>query len=133
MTTVVEQHQAGIGGDGFILAYVAKEDRVIFINGTGPAPKLATAEFYRKLGKIPDAGPYSTDVPGMAGGFDLALKKYGTMSYEGTAGARDRSGRQGAPLIVLGVELPSQDDSKALTVPEFRQDAAQERWAFRTR
>ena len=82
MTTVVEQHQAGIGGDGFILAYLAKEDRVIFINGTGPAPKLATAEFYRKLGKIPDAGPYSTDVPGMAGGFDLALKKYGTMSYE---------------------------------------------------
>ena len=82
MTTVVEQHQAGLGGDGFILAYLAKEDRVIFINGTGPAPKLATAEFYRKLGKIPVAGPYSTDVPGMAGGFDLALKKYGTMSYE---------------------------------------------------
>ncbi|MDE0164962.1 MAG: gamma-glutamyltransferase [Bryobacterales bacterium] len=82
MTTVVEQHQAGIGGDGFILAYIAKEDRVIFINGTGPAPKLATAEFYRKLGKIPNAGPYSTDVPGMAGGFDLALKKYGTMSYK---------------------------------------------------
>lgn len=82
MTTVVEQHQAGIGGDGFILAYVVEEDRVIFINGTGPAPKLATAEFYRKLGKIPDAGPYSTDVPGMAGGFDLALKKYGTMTYK---------------------------------------------------
>ena len=82
MTTVVEQHQAGIGGDGFILAYVAEEDRVIFINGTGPAPNLATAEFYRKLGRIPDAGPYSTDVPGMAGGFDLALKKYGTMSYK---------------------------------------------------
>lgn len=82
MTTVVEQHQAGIGGDGFILAYVAEEDRVIFINGTGPAPNLATAEFYRKLGRIPDAGPYSTDVPGMTGGFDLALKKYGTMSYK---------------------------------------------------
>lgn len=82
MTTVVEQHQAGIGGDGFILAYVAEEDRVVFINGTGPAPNLATAEFYRKLGRIPDAGPYSTDVPGMAGGFDLALKKYGTMSYK---------------------------------------------------
>lgn len=82
MTTVVEQHQAGIGGDGFILAYVAEEDRVIFINGTGPAPNLATAEFYRKLGSIPDAGPYSTDVPGMAAGFDLALKKYGTMSYK---------------------------------------------------
>ena len=81
MTSVVEQHQAGIGGDGFILAYIAKEDRVIFINGTGPAPKLATADFYRKLGTIPDAGPFSTDVPGAVGGFDLALRQYGTMDY----------------------------------------------------
>ena len=81
MTSVVEQHQAGIGGDGFILAYIAKKNRVVFINGTGPAPKQATADFYRKLGKIPDAGPYSTDVPGAVGGFDLALRRYGTMDY----------------------------------------------------
>ncbi|HXV59747.1 MAG TPA: gamma-glutamyltransferase, partial [Vicinamibacteria bacterium] len=38
MTGVVEQHQAGIGGDGFLLAYLAEEDRVVFVNGTGPAP-----------------------------------------------------------------------------------------------
>ena len=82
MTTVVEQHQAGLGGDGFILAYIAKEDRVIFINGTGPAPARATREFYGKLGEIPDAGPYSTDVPGAVGGFDLALSRYGTMPYD---------------------------------------------------
>jgi gamma-glutamyltranspeptidase/glutathione hydrolase len=82
MTSVVEQHQAGIGGDGFILAYIAKEKRVVFINGTGPAPKLATPDFYRKLGGIPDAGPYSSTVPGAVGGFDLALKKYGTRDYK---------------------------------------------------
>ena len=82
MTTVVEQHQAGLGGDGCILAYIAKEDRVIFINGTGPAPARATREFYEKLGEIPDAGPYSTDVPGAVGGFDLALSRYGTMPYD---------------------------------------------------
>ena len=35
MTSVVEQHQAGLGGDAVILAYVAKDKRVIFINGTG--------------------------------------------------------------------------------------------------
>jgi gamma-glutamyltranspeptidase/glutathione hydrolase len=81
MTSVVEQHQAGIGGDAFLLAYVAKEKRVVFINGTGPAPKLATAEFYRKHGGIPDAGPLSSTVPGAVGGFDLALKKYGTRDY----------------------------------------------------
>ena len=98
MTSVVEQHQAGIGGDGFILAYIAKEDRVIFINGTGPAPKLATAEFYRKLGEIPDAGPYSTDVPGAVGGFDLALKKYGTMAYADLLKPAIEAAGQGHPL-----------------------------------
>ncbi len=82
MTSVVEQHQAGIGGDGFILAYIAKEDKVVFFNGTGPAPKLATREFYEKHGGIPDAGPLSTDVPGALGGFDLAWKKYGTKGYK---------------------------------------------------
>ena len=98
MTTVVEQHQAGLGGDGFILAYIAKEDRVIFINGTGPAPKLATPEFYRKLGGIPDEGPYSTDVPGMAGAFDLALKKYGTLPYEKILAPAIEAADKGHPL-----------------------------------
>ena len=60
MTSVVEQHQAGIGGDGFILAYLASEDRVVFINGTGPAPGLATRKFYEDLGEIPNAGPLAT-------------------------------------------------------------------------
>ncbi|MDA2937951.1 gamma-glutamyltransferase [Acidobacteria bacterium AH-259-A15] len=98
MTTVVEQHQAGIGGDGFILAYIAKEKKVVFINGTGPAPKLATREFYKKLGKIPDAGPYSSDVPGALGGFDLALKKYGTKPYPGLLQPAIEAAAQGHPL-----------------------------------
>jgi gamma-glutamyltranspeptidase/glutathione hydrolase len=42
MTTVVEQHQARMGGDAFMVAYVADQDRVVFINGTGGAPALAT-------------------------------------------------------------------------------------------
>jgi gamma-glutamyltranspeptidase/glutathione hydrolase len=81
MTGVVEQHQAGIGGDAFLLAYIAREKRVIFINGTGVAPKLATREFYAGLGGIPESGPYSSEVPGAVAGFDLALKKYGTKDY----------------------------------------------------
>ena len=89
MTTVVEQHQAGMGGDAFMVAYVAEEDRVVFINGTGGAPALATAEYFRERGGIPDAGPDATDVPGAVGGFDLALTTFGTMSYGRRAGALD--------------------------------------------
>ena len=47
MTTVVEQHQAGMGGDLFMVAYLADEDRVVFINGTGGAPALATPDYFR--------------------------------------------------------------------------------------
>jgi gamma-glutamyltranspeptidase/glutathione hydrolase len=98
MTTVVEQHQAGIGGDAFILAYVAAEDRVVFINGTGPAPALATREYYAELGEIPDAGPLATDVPGAVGGFDLALRRHGTMDYAEVMAPAIRAARDGHPV-----------------------------------
>jgi gamma-glutamyltranspeptidase/glutathione hydrolase len=98
MTTVVEHHQAGIGGDGFILAYLADQKRVVFINGTGPAPKRATREFYTKLGGIPDAGIYASDVPGAVGGFDLALKRFGTKGYPELLAPAIRAARDGHPL-----------------------------------
>src|SRR5229473_4157796 len=81
MTSVVEQHQSGLGSDCFVLAYIAKERKVVFFNGTGPAPKLATLETYRKLGEIPVNGPYAVSVPGAVAGFDLAWKKYGSLDY----------------------------------------------------
>jgi gamma-glutamyltranspeptidase/glutathione hydrolase len=98
MTGVVEQHQAGLGGDGFLLAYIAREGKVVFINGTGPAPKLATREFYLEHGGIPDAGPLSTDVPGAVGGFDLALRKYGTLDYQTLLKPAIEAARDGHPL-----------------------------------
>ncbi len=81
MTTVVEHHQAGIGGDAFIVAYLANQKKVVFINGTGYAPALATREKYLELGGIPDAGPLASSAPGAVAGFDLALRKYGTKKY----------------------------------------------------
>ena len=98
MTTVVEQHQAGMGGDAFILAYIADENRVTFINGTGPAPQAATRAFYTEQGGIPNAGPLSTDVPGAVGGFDLMLQQYGTMRYADVVALAVKVAREGHPL-----------------------------------
>jgi gamma-glutamyltranspeptidase/glutathione hydrolase len=98
MTTVVEQHQAGMGGDAFMVAYVADEGRVVFINGTGGAPALATPEYFRELGGIPDAGPDATDVPGAVGGIDVALRTFGTMSYAVVTAPAIRAAREGHPL-----------------------------------
>src|SRR5260370_17111172 len=76
MTSVVEQHQSGLGSDCFVLAYIAKERKVVFFNGTGPAPKLATLETYRKLGEIPVNGPYAVSLPGPLARFNLPSTKY---------------------------------------------------------
>jgi len=82
MTAVTEPSEAGLGGDGFLLAYIKRLDRVILVNGSGAAPKLATREFYQaNVGSVPPDGPYSTTVPGAVGGFDLLLKNYGTKDY----------------------------------------------------
>jgi len=82
MTAVTEPSEAGLGGDGFILAYIKQLDRVILINGSGGAPKLATQEFYRtNVGGVPPDGPFSTTTPGAVGGFDLLLKHYGSQDY----------------------------------------------------
>src|SRR5712691_2175421 len=98
MTSVVEQHQSGLGGDCFVLAYIAKEKKVAFFNGTGPAPKLATLETYRKLGKIPVDGPYAASVPGAVAGFDLAWKKYGSLDYATLLKSAIEAAAQGHPL-----------------------------------
>src|SRR5260370_39760651 len=57
MTSVVEQHQSGLGRDCFLLAYIAKDRRVVFLNGTGPTPTLATLVNFRQLCRIPGNGP----------------------------------------------------------------------------
>jgi gamma-glutamyltranspeptidase/glutathione hydrolase len=82
MTAVTEPSEAGLGGDGFILAYIKALDRVVLINGSGGAPKLATRDFYQQhVGNVPPDGPFSTAVPGSVGGFDVLLRKYGTKKY----------------------------------------------------
>lgn len=98
MTGVVEQHQAGIGGDAFLLAYVANQKRVILINGTGPAPKLATIERYRQEGRIPSSGILANTVPGAVAGFDLALRRYGTRHYPELLAESIETARDGHPL-----------------------------------
>ena len=98
MTTVVEQHQAGMGGDAFMLAYVKDLDKVVFINGTGTAPQLATKSYFQDLGSIPSSGPDATDVPGAVAGFDLAQKTFGTMEYSQVLEPAIRAAREGHPL-----------------------------------
>ena len=77
---LAEPEMTGLGGDMFILIYLAKTGEVKFINGTGFAPMAATVDFYKGRGGLPDEGPLSVSVPGAVGAVELAAKTYGTRS-----------------------------------------------------
>jgi len=103
MTAVTEPSESGLGGDGFLLAYIKSLDRVVLINGSGGAPKLATREFYQsKVGGVPADGPFSTTIPGSVGGFDLLLRKYGTKDYRSLLADAIQAASQGYAVSAWG-------------------------------
>lgn len=75
---LTEPEMTGLGGDMFMLVYLAKTGEVKFINGTGQAPAAATVAFYKSKGGIPDEGPLSVNTPGAVGAAELAAQQYGT-------------------------------------------------------
>jgi gamma-glutamyltranspeptidase / glutathione hydrolase len=78
---VVEPHLNGPGGEVPILAYSAERDRVLVVNGQGPAPAAATIGHFRNLGLdlVPGSGLLPACVPGAFGGWLLLLAELGTM------------------------------------------------------
>ena len=82
--TVVEPMSTSLGGDAFIMVYLAKEDRLIGINASGRAPaavnldKLNEKLEKHEMDRI--RGIYSVTVPGAVDGWFEVLEEYGTMS-----------------------------------------------------
>ena len=82
--SVVEPHSVGLGGDAFALLYLAKEKKIIGMNGSGRAPYRADLAWFRNRGlkTIPERGILSVTVPGALHGWAEALKRYGSLSLE---------------------------------------------------
>ena len=79
---VVEPSHSGIGGENFILAKPANEDKVTAINGGGTAPYAMTIEYFVEQGiaPIPAPGLLGTVTPGALDSWVVTLDKWGTMS-----------------------------------------------------
>ncbi len=79
---VVEPMMTGPGGDLFVLAYIAKENKLVGLNASGFSPAEADIDFFkgRNLEAIPVKGPYSVTVPGAVDGWATLLSEYGTMT-----------------------------------------------------
>jgi gamma-glutamyltranspeptidase/glutathione hydrolase len=82
---VVEPGSAGIGGDVFVIAWLAKEKRLVALNGSGRAPTGATPEHMAVRGatkEMPQHGIDSATVPGAVDAWDVLLKRAGTMTFK---------------------------------------------------
>jgi gamma-glutamyltranspeptidase/glutathione hydrolase len=80
--SVVEPHSVGLGGDAFALIYLAKEKKLIGMNGSGRAPYRANLKWFHGKGlkEIPERGILSVTVPGALHGWTTVAARYGTLS-----------------------------------------------------
>lgn len=76
---VCEPMMSGLGGDAFYHVFMAGKGEATVFNGSGPAPKAATAERYR--GHIPIDGPLSVSVPGALAGMALMHERHGRLPW----------------------------------------------------
>ena len=90
---VVEPMMSGLGGDAFYHVFDAKSGRAVVFNGTGPAPRAATAERY--AAGIPRTGPLSVSVPGMLAGLEMMHREYGSLPWAPLCAEAIRLARDG--------------------------------------
>src|SRR3954466_12220368 len=76
---VVYPHMCGLAGDLFLLYRDASDGRVAALNGRGPAPALATREWFRSRGleSVPARGPLPVTVPGAVASWAAGLERFG--------------------------------------------------------
>lgn len=98
MLFLVEPGNGHLGGDTFILMHSAKEGRVVALNGSGAAPKAATAEQYRRLGGIPSDGLLAAAVPGTVACWGAALERYGSKPLSELLAPAIDYAREGVPV-----------------------------------
>ncbi len=91
---VVEPMMVGVGGDLFVVIYVAKDKKIYVLNASGTAPSGATLARFNALGYhwnprnwgptsgMPPGGILPVTVPGAAWGWQAVLKRFGKLTFK---------------------------------------------------
>jgi gamma-glutamyltranspeptidase/glutathione hydrolase len=117
---LAEPEMTGLGGDMFILIYLAKTGEVKFVNGSGAAPMAATVDFYKSKGGLPSDGPLSVSVPGAVGAVELAAKTYGTRPLADVFAPAIELAERGFPISGNLAGSLRQNRDKLAKVPSTR-------------
>lgn len=97
---VVEPMSTGVGGDMFALIWMARDRKVVAVNGSGRSAAAANPEDVKGKGyaSIPTDGPdaaFAVSVPGTVDGWETCLKHFGRMSLKETLKSAIRYAEQG--------------------------------------
>ncbi|MES2900758.1 MAG: gamma-glutamyltransferase [Pseudomonadota bacterium] len=97
---VTDPFSCGIGGGGFMVIYLARENRVITIDHRETAPAAFTSTVFMENGKPMDyegqiASGMAVGVPGTVRGWHEALSRYGSMSFRQVLGPAIEVASQG--------------------------------------
>src|SRR5579864_613752 len=100
MMGVVEPMMNGIGGDLFVIVYVAKANKLYGLNASGWAPKGLTIDFLHKQGlrDMPQTGVNSITVPGVVDGWQKLADKFGRKKLKEDLAPAIRTAQDGFPV-----------------------------------
>ena len=111
----------GPGGDMFALVYMAENDELSGLNGSGSSPKAANIEFFKSRGldQIPIRSPFSVTVPGAVDGWVELLETHGTMSLEQVLEPAIEYAENGFPVSEIFAENWARYGAMFKDDPEF--------------
>ena len=113
---VVEPHNSGMGGDGFIMIYDSASGSIRVVNATGAAPYGAKRELYQQSG-IPLKGILSVSVPGILDGWLLAHAEYGKLDLERVFDPAVELAGEGFPVSAKLAEAIAAHDPPFVSIP----------------
>ena len=98
--TLLKPHLVGPAGEVPILLYWADEEKVVAVNGQGPAPMNATIDWFLEQGypMIPEDGFTPAVVPGAFDAWLMTLEEYGTFTLGRVMEPALRIARDGFPV-----------------------------------
>jgi len=100
--TVVEPMSTSLGGDAFMMVYLAKEKKLVGLNASGRSARAVTLDkLNAKLeeqGLERITGIYSVTVPGVVDGWFTLLEEYGTMTMAQVLEPAIYYAKQGFPV-----------------------------------